>query len=94
MSRVCTDQQDAGSQVGVWGAEEEAAAGLQQRARHLYVVMGKVRQQHLQRQTQEHSFIASAENFKVKTITKYKSLSLVLFENSISDGCTHKSQDD
>lgn len=42
-----TNQQDAGPQVGVGGSEEEAAAGLQQRARHLYVVVGEVGQQHL-----------------------------------------------
>lgn len=45
--RSCTDQQDAGPQVRVRRPEQEAAAGLQQRARHLDVVMGEIRQQHL-----------------------------------------------
>lgn len=44
---MCTNQQDAGTQVRVSGSEEEAAAGLQQGAGHFYMVMGEIRQQHL-----------------------------------------------
>lgn len=43
----CTNQKDAGTQVRVGGSEEEAAARLQEGARHLDVVMGEIRQQHL-----------------------------------------------
>lgn len=46
--RTSTDQQDTGAQVRVGGSEEEAAAGLQQCAGHLYVMVGKIRQQHLE----------------------------------------------
>lgn len=44
---ILTDQQDARTQVGVRRSEQEAAARLQQRARHLDVVMGEIREQHL-----------------------------------------------
>ena len=47
--------------VGVWRAIEEASRTLQQRTRHLYVVMTEVKHQHLKQQ-QTHGQKSCCDN--------------------------------